>query len=371
MENETTTQAIFASPLEAAFAALDQAKNNRGQALADPFERAKARALLKGYDARYRGKFESMQVMAVETEFKNRLLNPETGGQSQTFDAAGKIDGIVTDGGRMKIVEHKTASDSLDPASAYWDKLTMDSQISAYYLAAELGLGLKAESIIYDVIRKPGLEANDVPILEDGLKVVIDLATGQRALNKNGSPRQTAGEGFQMKKRPMEPEEYEAKLDADIAERPDFYYAQREVGRLDSDIMEYMADAWAQSQEILYRRRLNVWPRNPSACTMMGTCPYFDLCAGHASVDGLRYARGAQIHRELDFVKEDGRQLLTNSRLMDLRSCARKHMLRYEERVERIGEEDPALRFGTLIHAGLAGWLLWIKDAQTKRELGI
>ncbi|MFA5058685.1 MAG: PD-(D/E)XK nuclease family protein [Opitutaceae bacterium] len=353
--------ALYPSALAAAYAAVDRA--------ADPYERVKARALLAGYDRRWLERFTRARIITVETEFQYRLLNPETGGQSQSFDAAGKIDAIIEEDGRLKIVEHKTAGESIDPAASYWDRLTLDTQISAYYIAAETGLGLRPESVVYDVIRKPGLQATDVPVLDEaGLKIVIDLATGERALNKNGSPRQSGGEGYQMRLRPMTAEEYEAKLTGDIGERPEFYFAQREAARLDADIMEYMADAWAQGQMILYFRNRNLWPRNPSSCTVLGICPFFDLCAGHAAVDGLRYARGAKIHKELESIEENGRALLTNSRLLDLRSCARKHQLRYEERIERVGEEAEALRFGTLMHNGLEAWLSWIKQDQTKEE---
>jgi PD-(D/E)XK nuclease superfamily len=57
------------------------------------FEAAKAEAMMRGYDCRWRD--EPLEVLAVEKEFSTPLLNPETGSASRTFLRAGKLDAVV------------------------------------------------------------------------------------------------------------------------------------------------------------------------------------------------------------------------------------------------------------------------------------
>lgn len=56
-------------------------------------EAAKAEAMLRGYDARWRN--EPLEVVLVEKEFTTALINPETGAPSRTFARAGKLDALV------------------------------------------------------------------------------------------------------------------------------------------------------------------------------------------------------------------------------------------------------------------------------------
>lgn len=57
------------------------------------YDSAKAEAMLRGYDSRWRD--EPLDVLAVEQEFVTDLTNPETGSKSRTFLRAGKLDGVV------------------------------------------------------------------------------------------------------------------------------------------------------------------------------------------------------------------------------------------------------------------------------------
>ncbi len=59
----------------------------------DPFERAKAEALMRGYHVRWRD--EPFTVLAVEKEFLAPLVNPDTGRESETWQRGGKIDAIA------------------------------------------------------------------------------------------------------------------------------------------------------------------------------------------------------------------------------------------------------------------------------------
>lgn len=85
----------------------------------DPYEAAKLRALLRGYDARWGGDVVA-DVVAVEREFRAPVVNPETGAPSRTFVLGGKLDVLM----RRRFMEHKCLAGSsriFDHASGrYW-----------------------------------------------------------------------------------------------------------------------------------------------------------------------------------------------------------------------------------------------------------
>lgn len=321
---------------------------------------AKSEALFVAWTEAFAPMLEEHDVLSVEEEFSFPLLNPETEAPSKSFVEAGKIDGVLRHkwSGQVKVLEHKTTSDKLGPESDYWARLVMNSQISKYILAL-LQQGRHVNSVLYDVIRKPAQRPAQTPLVDDcGVKVVLD-ANGHRVRTKDGKKwRETgdAAQGYVLQTREETPQEYHQRILSELRYEPASYFAQKEIPRTDTDLMEYMNDAWALSQQVLYFRRANLWPRNPDACTSFGTCEYFDLCAGRASVDGIRYDLRPRRHAELEIV-EDGKEFLTNSRLSTLRQCARKHFLRYEQQVESVGPVDEALRTGTLFHMAAENYL--------------
>lgn len=247
-------------------------------------------ALFDGYVNRYLNEDrQKYDCVCVEAGFNTPLLNPESNGQSKTFHLAGKIDGIIANkaDGSIRILEHKTTSMDIDPASDYWLKLPIDGQVSGYYLGAS-SLGYSAESCLYDVIKKPSIKpSHAIPVLdENGLKVVVD-AEGNRAMNKNGTPRQSedSSKGFFMMKRDETADEWFDRLSADIAANPDKYFARMDIVRSENDLADYLFDMWSLSQEIINAERTGRFSRNPNGCSQYGTCEFFDVCTNAASID--------------------------------------------------------------------------------------
>jgi hypothetical protein len=314
---------------------------------------AKAAALFLGWTRAFRPVLEEHDVLEVESEFSFPLLNPETEAPSKTFLEAGKIDGVLRHktSGIVKVLEHKTTSESIEPDSSYWPRLVMDTQISKYLLSLR-SRGMDANQVVYDVIHKPAYKLGSVPLLdEDGLKIVQDQF-GNRITTKDGKKWRQTGDtelGYAVLSRPETPQELFDRTFSEISQRPDRYYVQRDIASSDADLLEYMNDAWSQSQQILWFRRRNLWPRNPSACTQFSTCEFFELCSGRSTVDGIRFAEKPEKHAELE-MKETTKELLTNSRLTALRKCSRLHYLRYESPTVRVGEQDEALALGTAFH---------------------
>lgn len=324
------------------------------------FATAKAHALFRAWAPTFIPTLASHDVLEVESEFSFPLLNPETEAPSKTFVEAGKIDGVLRHkaSGNIKTLEHKTTSDSIAPDSNYWPRLIMDTQPSKYILSLQ-HRGISATSALYNVVSKPAQRPKGIPLLdEEGRKIVLD-AEGQRVWTKDGKrPRESgsASEGYFLQTREETPQEFHHRILDELTGSPGDYFAQREIPREDRSLLEYMEDAWALSQQILYFRRSNLWPRNPSACTQFGTCEFFELCAGRASVDGIRYAQKPKRHSELETI-ESGKEFLTNSRLSALRKCSRYHFHRYEEPIRAIREEDEALRIGSSFHLAVETFL--------------
>jgi hypothetical protein len=350
------------TPIEAALAALNASN-------LDPHVIARARAIMRVYDERWGAQWSEYEIVGVEQEFAFPLLNPETEAPSRSFDEAGKVDLTIRSRatGRVTVVEHKTSSEDIKPESDYWDRLRMDTQCSKYFLYAATA-GHDVEAIRYDVIRKPLQRPIKVPILDDdGLKIVLN-DKGERCFTKDGKkPRQTENtdENWMMQTRPETPHEYEERVVEVLRANRDGFFAQRDVPRLDSDLIDYMGDAWAVSQEILFRRRVKCWPRNPDACKILGTCEYFALCCGRSSVNGIDYRQAAQKHAELSAgIQASDHDLLTTSRTKCLHVCARKHQLRYEQGVE-CTEVSEALTFGTLMHSA---WEKYFKTIQANQN---
>lgn len=322
---------------------------------------AKTEALYIGWTKAIVPIVEEYDVLEVESEFSFSLLNPDTEAPSKTFVEAGKIDGVLRNKrtAEIRVLEHKTTSDSLSPEGDYWPRLVMDTQASKYILNARTR-GMNVNSVIYDVVCKPAQKPRQIGITDAaGVKIVLDQA-GNRVTTKDGKKFRQTGDadlGYVLQTREETPDEYFLRILGELSEYHSEYYVQRHITRSDSDLLEYMNDAWASSQQILYFRRNGIWPRNPSACTQYGTCEMFDLCAGRATVDGIRYAAKPKRHAELVMQSSGGKELLTNSRLLTLRKCARYHQLKYETPTERVGAKSDPLEIGTMFHEAAEAFL--------------
>lgn len=281
------------------------AEADEAQAHAWWVERETVGRLLTGHVWRWTEQDAGMEVVATEEAFDIPLVNPETGRSSRTWTVAGKRDKIVRlPGDRLAVLEYKTTSDDIDPASDYWLRLRMDSQVSIYWLAA-VDAGLPVETVLYDVTRKPTIRPRQVPTLdEDGVKIVVDAAGG-RIFNANGKPRLSASskDGWTLLSRPETPLEFGARLTEDLGFRSEFYFARKEIPRLESDLDEARFELWQMGKMLRDCERHGRWPRNTDACMGFGRCVCWDLCT-----DGFDPAEGVvpegwkqvdDVHQEL------------------------------------------------------------------------
>jgi len=266
-------------------------------------ERETVETLVAGYAWRWRA--QKLQAIASEQTFCIPLLNPATNAATPVWNLAGKIDGIVKlEDDRPAVIEHKFISESLEPDGDYWRRIQLDSQISLYVYAARK-LGWNVEAVLYDVVRKPTIRPTAVPILDEaGLKIVLD-ESGNRVMNRQGKPRQTADKnaGHILQTRRMTSDEWSDKLLEDIGERPEWYYARTEIARLDSDIDELLEELWDIQKAVRDAQLNQRWYRTVTrdSCPW---CPFFPLCSSHFdAVSGEvpeGFVRLDNIHPELE-----------------------------------------------------------------------
>jgi hypothetical protein len=232
----------------------------------DPFDLARAREMLRGYDARWQG--APYKVIAVEQQFETSLVNPLNGIAHDAFRLAGKIDAIVRDEqGRYLVVEHKTSGEDISPGSEYYRRLRLDSQISVYVAGAR-ALGFDVTGCIYDVLGKPKLKP---------LK-----ANTKRAADET-------------------PDEHAVRVAADIAENPSDYYQRAEIVRLEEEMTEAMLDVWQTAERIQLAERAQRAPKNPDSCVRFGRlCEFWAVCSGEASLCDNPAFKKTVAHPELE-----------------------------------------------------------------------
>ncbi len=247
----------------------------------EPHQQVAAEEVLTGYDARWLAATADIEVLAVETTFVIPLINPETCAPSRTWNLAGKLDGVLRRRatGETLILEHKTTTENIaDPTDPYWTKLAMDPQVSHYFLGAE-GLGWPATGCCYDVLLRPRLKP---------LKATPPEA---RKYTKDGRLYASQREVDET------PEEYRARVRADIAAEPAKYFQRRDVPRTEADIRDYLGDVWAEGRAMREAELAGRAPRSPEACHRFGQCPFWEVCT-----TGLRPEDHSDLFEHLDDV---------------------------------------------------------------------
>ena len=227
--------------------------------LDEPIELAKLYGLLCGYWNAYGGADgpkEQIAKMYPECQWTMEIPH------SRTFQHVGIIDGLATlKDGRLALVEHKTTGEDISPTADYWTRLQFNGQLFLYVLAARAN-GWDVDTVIYDVIRKPAI-------------------------------RQKTNETA---------EQYGERLSADCAERPDFYFARREVAVLDSALAEFEIQRDVICKMLLHCKAAarkaalpeQGWARNCNGVTCRN-CDYAGFCMQCVHVDEAHVPAGFKL----------------------------------------------------------------------------
>ena len=300
--------------------------------------------------------------------------------------------------GQIAVYEHKTSALDIAPGSVFWKKLVLDSQASNYHVGAR-AIGVEPVGIVYDVLRKVGLEPYvATPMEERKYKQLrdkacpvckkknappaphVDEATG----NKCFEGRVVTDPGGQLYANQREHDEtldeYRERVRADIAGNPEKYYQRGLIVRTHADEHDAALDAWTTGRQIRESQLSGSWPRNTDACHQFNSeCDYWRVCSREASIeDDTKFRTLDREHEELAGVGEvanavdldapvsqaDGAPtsaprkrlpVLSTSSAKAYRKCPTFYLYAYELR-RRPLRSSPALRFGTLIHRGLEVW---------------
>jgi hypothetical protein len=239
-------------------------------------------ALLNGYFQYWRGNSRS-DIGVVHDTATERQFELKVPYQKWVF--AGKIDGIVAlANGQAAIRETKTTSEDMSPESDYVAKLRIDNQISGYVLAAK-SLGFQIDTILYDIIKKPGIRPLSATP-EESRKYTKEgkLYANQRETDESAS-------------------DYYDRLWADITTNPDKYYARYNIPRTDDDLNEWREEIIDTMKEMQVAYQKDRKSRNTSACLAFGRCPYLDVCHSGIQVGGSvppSFRKVEKIHEELE-----------------------------------------------------------------------
>lgn len=253
------------------------------------------------------------EIYGVKDDYATLL--PEVGydrpldeikGAEGVFNAFGRLDAIAaTRRDEHVIFEDKTTGQDIDIGAPYWLRLRFNPQILEYvYEAAQKGWNVWR--VVYEVARKPKLEKKIVPELDaNGLKWFSVDATGQRMLNKDGSPRQTASEGTTLRGRMETDEELAERIKQEILGNPSRYFVRRDVDILSDQLTEFVAHRSACARLIVHLRaqegedRESAWPRNIDTmrCTR---CDYGAPCLQGWKMDPANLPEGYEVKRRTE-----------------------------------------------------------------------
>jgi len=263
---------------------------------------------LSGYRWFFPDMYQRFKPMANEIWFELPVFNPDTGKKLSKAVEVGKIDGIIqdTETGLYYIKERKSTGWTIE-GTKYWDKLKIDPQITSYLRAARIyqmteqleKFGIMwddplIQGVWYDVWRKPQIapkklsQADSKKFVETGEYFGEQFNIGKQHVPDEVGDRCIVINGQLVTYNPgvkegtfsifETPEMFGARLLSDIAERPDFYFVQREIPRTDLQIEKYERDLFKQAQIIRHIKEKELWVPNDRACEVPFRCDFKDIC---------------------------------------------------------------------------------------------
>lgn len=288
-----------------------------------PWDQLKLRLLVIAYHERWGA--EDWEILAVEVEFRYQLGEHLIGG---------KIDAIIRhrSDSRVYVLEHKFTGSETSLGGTYWERLTLDSQVSIYIDGATM-LGYDVAGCIYDVIKRPQheqLQATPESARKytagKGCKKCGGSAGGKQGIVQGRGYYTVSmvtveeipcadckGTGWKCDKDgvPEAPrlhsnqraedetlEQFEDRLLDVIAESSDNWLQRSTVVRLEDELPGMRQDVLDDIATAELCRERDSWPRNPDACSKFGRmCDMFGLCSGTADIND--FPRGPA-HPELD-----------------------------------------------------------------------
>jgi hypothetical protein len=197
-----------------------------------------------------------------EMEYRVQLRSPWTGAYSRTFDLLGYADGVTEHParhgpgawgagdpmpgpvGHLSLTENKLVGRI---TSAQVQKLVLDRQVTLACYGLWRATGLPVTEVRYRYVKKPSI-------------------------------KQTQKESV---------DQFLARLEADYAERPDFYAHEETLYRTTEDLLRVECEVWEWADQIRRMRRQRIYPRNSSSCDDYGGCDFLPICTNEPDHQSL------------------------------------------------------------------------------------
>jgi hypothetical protein len=252
---------------------------------------------------------DQFATIATELKFDLPLHHPATGMPCPPNEVirVGKIDRVVEHNDGVMQFERKSTSQSIDPDSAYWSKLKLDTQVSFYDLALcdmvqagiiddVYGPRTPVRGCLYDVWHRPKLEpkmltqADTAALIETGEYCGTQFTVSVH--QPEDKVESVTVDGWDCEIKPGKkgfavsevPPMFGARLLKDICERPEFYFQRREIARTDRERTDSRRQFYA-----IYRMMRTVVEsqhifQNEQQCDATFRCSYIDVCWQQADV---------------------------------------------------------------------------------------
>ena len=245
------------------------------------------------------------EVVAGEVPFSLPIIDPATGKKLPKCRLDGVIDQIWRhkETGRIVIGEQKSTGSSLE-SGEYWDTLKVSGQVQTYSYAlwmlwvggALKQYGLKPSDAVivqpvYDVWHKPTTKPKKLTMADSKKFVATGEYCGEKFEVVHGSDGDAgviavnnvyavvepgAKEGtFTIRETP---EMYAERLLADITERPDFYFARKEIPVDEIELQDFATNCVKLVKTIRYIEKENLWIRDSRGCKNPGKCIFYEAC---------------------------------------------------------------------------------------------
>ena len=269
---------------------------------------------LAGYNWHYVD--DNYEVVAEELKFRLPLRNPATHRALPNVVIDGKIDKIVrSPEGIYYIDEHKSTSKAIE-SDDYWNHLNLDTQTRLYpwatrqmQLAGDLvPYGIKPDDplisgVRLDVWHKPGIrpkkltQADSKKFVETGEyygeKFEVKVEEGPMVLPNEKRGCLVNGEQAEVEPGKKEgtfairetPEMYGNRLLQDIGERPEYYFARREINRTEAEFEQLEWQMYNIYKTLKGLEKNNAWWMDETQCEATFKCPYIPICYNNVTPD--------------------------------------------------------------------------------------
>ncbi len=287
---------------------------SRMPASMDPVKWAVERAKLLYSAAGYNWYYADKPLVPILTEYEfDSPIPGKTGRMIPNTNIVGKIDKIAMVDGVLSVVDFKSTSSSINSESKYWGSLNLDTQTNLYLYMVQLlqsthtkrgllpDLGGEVTGLYYDVYHKPGISpkkltmADSRKFVEDGMyfeqKFEIRAADVQHTDEINFTVNNVQPEIEPGKKERTfaireTPEMYGARLLADIAERPEYYFVRHPIPKTDADLEKFHKELLSVLISMRSMYNMDSWYHCEKQCEATYHCDFIDICYNGIDPDG-------------------------------------------------------------------------------------